>query len=236
MPTPEHTQKTLYFIRHAESELNRDRTNVGGTSSWCELNALGIEQAKSLGRRLARESMYFDRVCVSTTVRTQQTARYALQEAGWALSRMEYSDQLVEISQGIWEGKPRAEIMTPEVVEQMRTLGWLFRPPGGESPQDVAQRMEAWLTQEILPGPGQHIAIVTHGFVIRSVWAACLGYDIKTLIETPIQNTSINTMVYSPDLGYRHVSLNDITHLQEDDVGRLSGKLRRDKDKHEHES
>lgn len=220
--------KTLYLIRHAESELNRDRINVGGASPWCELNDLGIAQSKSLGRRLAAlPELPFSRICCSPAVRTQQTMRYSLQLAGVDLATVELHPELIEISQGDWEGKPRKEMITPEIAQVLRTQGWSYRPPNGESPYDVALRVSAWLQREVLRDHRHDaIALYTHGVVIRAVWVHLLGLDPMQIFELPVENTSIN-ILYVDDQGrFSAGAQNDVAHLRQDDLESLAGYLR----------
>ncbi len=47
--SPRSSQVRLYFIRHAESEINASSINFGGQSTSCILSPLGNEQAVLLG-------------------------------------------------------------------------------------------------------------------------------------------------------------------------------------------
>lgn len=220
--------KTLYLIRHAESELNRDRLLVGGASPWCELNALGIAQSQSLGRRLAANplAMPFTRVCCSTAVRTQQTMRYSLEQTDFPLSKVELYPELMEISQGDWEGKPRAEMISPEIAAILRERGWSYRPPNGESPEDVALRVVGFIERELLSDPQhEHIALFTHGVVIRAVWVKLLGLAPMKILEIPVENTSVSVLRFE-DGRFSAGALNDVQHLRDDQIESLAGFLR----------
>ena len=43
------------------------------------------------------------------------------------------SEELLELSQGTWEGAGRAECYTPQVLEEIKRDPWNFAAPGGES-------------------------------------------------------------------------------------------------------
>lgn len=220
--------KTLYLIRHAESELNRDRLLVGGSSPWCELNTLGIAQSRSLGRRLAADptTLPFSRVCCSTAVRTQQTMRYSIEQTSFPLSKVELYPELMEISQGEWEGKPRAEMITPQIAAILRERGWGYRPPGGESPEDVAVRVCGFIERELLrDDEHEHIALFTHGVVIRAVWVKLFGLAPMKILDIPVENTSIS-VIHVRDGQYVAGALNDVQHLRDDDIESLAGFLR----------
>lgn len=78
---------------------------------------------------------------------------------------------LVEMDWGAWEGARLDELRTREgpAFERASARGVDFRPPGGESPRDVAARVVAWL-KRLEAGEGPLIA-VTHQGVIRACMA-----------------------------------------------------------------
>ena len=219
---------TIILIRHAESELNRDRHLVGGQSAWCELNALGVLQSRCLGRRLAPiEDLPQWRICCSTAVRAQQTMRYSLASAGVSLSGVELHPELIEVSQGQWEGQPRAQVITPQIAQTLREQGWTFRPPGGESCADVAARVLGWIQRQVLdrahPAP---VAIFTHGVVIRAVWIAALGLEpLPALFDLPVENTSMSVLRHDGQRWWPQ-AFNDVDHLRAEGVQSLAGYLR----------
>jgi|SRR5690349_6583963 len=84
--------------------------------------------------------------------------------------------RLVEMSWGDWEGALLAELRA-ELGEAMRTneaRGWDFRPAGGESPREVLARAQGWLCQCDRP-----TLAVTHRGVIRAIFAAATGWDLR---------------------------------------------------------
>ncbi len=82
--------------------------------------------------------------------------------------------RLAELEYGAWRG-----LTFDEVDALTRDTGWDARPPGGESPAEVLQRVRAWL-DELAARPGPEIWIaVTHGGVIRTVLAATFAWDLR---------------------------------------------------------
>src|SRR5437763_6766816 len=84
--------------------------------------------------------------------------------------------RLVEMSWGQWEGRVLAALRA-ELGEAMRSneaRGWDFRPAGGESPREVLARARDWLMQ--LDSP---TLAVTHRGVIRAIFAAATGWDMR---------------------------------------------------------
>ena len=72
--------------------------------------------------------------------------------------------RLIEISFGIYEGRLHTELMAGEMAMagERDADFWYFRPPGGESYEDVAQRVLAFARE--LTGPA---IIVAHGGILR---------------------------------------------------------------------
>jgi len=85
---------------------------------------------------------------------------------------------LAEMDWGAWEGCSLAELHELHGAEFARNeaLGLDFRPPGGESPRDVLQRLQTWLLQA---ASGERPVIaVTHRGVLRAMLAAATGWDM----------------------------------------------------------
>ena len=100
----------------------------------------------------------------------------------------------MEISRGEWEGKVRKEIYTPTVLKALKEESYTFRSPGGESHQDVENRMWNWLQQTAQQYEDQslNIAVFSHGFAIRTLMMKLMGSDPQSAYRTVIHNTSIN--------------------------------------------
>jgi len=73
--------------------------------------------------------------------REELRATLALAPAGYALD-----ERLSEIAFGEWEGLTYEDILKRdrEVVDTREHNKWLFRPPGGETYEEVARRVGAW--------------------------------------------------------------------------------------------
>jgi probable phosphoglycerate mutase len=59
-------------------------------------------------------------------------------------------------------------------MEDNEARGWDFRPPGGESPREVLARVQGWLA-----GLREPTLAVTHRGVIRAIFAAACGWDLR---------------------------------------------------------
>ncbi|CAF0971972.1 unnamed protein product [Rotaria sordida] len=218
---PKPFQVRLYIIRHAESEINAASTHICGQSVPCMLSSLGNEQAILLGKRLKYQNIKFDSVLCSTAVRAQQTAEIALKTMNIDTSKLIISSELLEQSQGSWEGMSRALAFTPEVIQQWNELHFEFCPPNGESKRMVQKRALAYLepiieqakNQSLRENRGISIGIFTHGNLIRSVLQYYLQSNPKYVWLIQQNNTSINEILLNEN-GISVVKINDDSHLR----------------------
>ena len=140
----------LYLLRHSQTSYNVKAEVIGGRSSGLTLTRLGTELATTAGKELRNSGLRFDRIFCSTAVRARQTLECMGLISAEESDAVVYSDCLEELYQGEWEGRPRNEIYTPEVVSCLNRENPFFRPPGGESQNDVEKRMTDFIKSEIL--------------------------------------------------------------------------------------
>ncbi len=112
----------------------------------------------------------------SPLARARETAALLRHGNGAAEARLE--DALKEMHWGDWEGRRLAELRAEDgghmAAEEARGLD--FRPPGGESPREVQDRLMPLLAA--LAAAGRPAAAVTHKGVIRAVYARATGWDM----------------------------------------------------------
>ncbi|MEM7510093.1 MAG: histidine phosphatase family protein [Bacteroidota bacterium] len=204
----------LYLIRHAESTGNVDNHIIGGQSNHLKLTPRGEDQALRLGKRLAGEAFQPDLIISSIAVRAAHTARIASKEFGYSEDKIEYTEEMVEHSQGDWEGKPRKEYYTKEAFLERAKDPLNFKPPGGESLLDVEERAHAFLEKSVIPRAEQYpsIALFSHGMTIRCIVRKILDAGADMAFQTVIHNTSITQLHYGKR-GWQLVKLNDFVHL-----------------------
>ena len=205
----------LYLIRHAESEMNLNNHLVSGRSNESPLSLRGIHQAVLLGRRLDQESVKFDRAYSSIAVRALDTARIVCPWIGYSIDEIVQSERLVEMSKGEWEGKPRMEIFTPEIMKSLETYPFGFKPPEGESQLEVEIRMYDWLYGHIMPN--EHldsltIGVFSHGTAIKCLLRGLLDFNPKITYKMVLDNTSITRLKYSKG-SWQVLTVNDAAHL-----------------------
>lgn len=141
------------------------------------------------------------------------------------LRRIEVSDEITEISMGEWEGEPRAIVYSPARVAVIERDAWNFEPPGGESQRACAERFDAWLRREVLGTGASRVAIVTHGLLLRCFLTKLFGWDVKGVLDVPVQNTSVHVLSHM-DGKFELVRANDTSHLDAAGLSSLHGLVR----------
>jgi len=204
----------LYLIRHAESEHNKTRHLIGGRSNSAQLSQKGVMQAQLLGKRLATDKVSFDNVYSSPALRAYETAKIACTEIGFPIDKIMRTEDLLELSQGDWEGQLREKVYTPDMLSKIIANNWEFRPPNGESQKDVEERVYNWINKNLVPRYKDDLVagIFTHDFAIRCLLRAIMDFSPKMTYKVALDNTSINRLSYT-DHGWHIVCINDAAHL-----------------------
>jgi len=156
----------LILIRHGESEGNRDRTFT--QSPEVPLTDVGHEQARSVAQKLAQRHEP-QRVVASPFTRARQTADAI---AGHFALPVELEPDLREQSFGVFAGQPYTAMLTDASYHEGPR--WAWRPAGGESLLDVAQRAVPAFERIAQAARGDTI-VVSHGGVMLALCAHVLG-------------------------------------------------------------
>ncbi|MGA8495309.1 MAG: histidine phosphatase family protein [Xanthobacteraceae bacterium] len=162
----------LYFIRHGETDFNVAQRLQGRSET--RLNARGRSQSREIAGVL-RDLFERDRhrpsdfaYVSSPLLRARETMELTRAELGLDPKTYTIDDRLAEISYGEWEGFTLKEIQArdPDVLQRRECDKWDFRPPGGESYREVAQRVAAWYATVT-----RDTVIAAHGGVARALMA-----------------------------------------------------------------
>lgn len=144
----------ILLVRHGQSEWNAEGRWQGQAD--IPLSELGRRQAAAAAARLGS----FDFIAASTLLRAAETATIIAGALG--IGPVIAVPNLVERSAGEWSGLTRADIQRdwPGYLEADK------RPPGYESDEDLAVRMDAGLREVadlLVDGEG---LVVAHGGLI----------------------------------------------------------------------
>jgi probable phosphoglycerate mutase len=159
------------MVRHGESEGNRDRRFTMTTET--PLTVLGIEQARRVGRQIARQ--FKPEVIVSSPfARARHTSEIIAAEMRLPI---EVVHDLHERDLGCLKGQSYDALreMVRTDPDYDPTNGWAWRPEGGESYEDVRCRVMAAVHELRERYVSREIVIVSHGGVMLSVWADITG-------------------------------------------------------------
>ena len=181
---------SLIVIRHGETDWNRQHRFQGQIAG--PLNALGLEQARRLGERLAGEAI--DRLVASDLTRARQTAQALASRHGLAL---QIEPLWREQSFGQLEG-----LDVPTIQRQHADLWsrWTRHdadyalPLGGESNAAFHARVMQALQALVAAHVGARIAVVTHGGVLDMLWRTVQGQPLSGPRDCEIPNTGINRL------------------------------------------
>jgi probable phosphoglycerate mutase len=176
MQHPAPSGGAVYIVRHGETEWNLAHRWQGRSDS--PLTGLGRRQAVAMGE-LMLELLGGERphLVSSPLPRALTTARLIVDSLGLEVDPIPTHPLLVECNMGAWEGKTRADVdrESPGLNQRREDDKWSFRPEGGESHRDVAERAERWWGQ--LAPIAEPLVVVTHGITSRLLRGHYLGLD-----------------------------------------------------------
>jgi broad specificity phosphatase PhoE len=171
----------LILIRHGQSAANVAfpeadargllESGVTGRDTDVELTDLGREQAKAIGHWLATlpEERLPQVVITSPYLRARETWRIAAETSGLDLPVPTTDDRLVDRLLGDLEMLTRAAIADryPDEPERWKAAGeYHYRPPGGESFGDIAERLASFLADLNRDHAGERAVVVAHDAVV----------------------------------------------------------------------
>ena len=200
----------LYFIGHGRQNSGLCNVNV-------PLDDAGVRQAKLVAKRLCTYDI--DKLYCSHLIRARETAEYIGNELG--LESI-LSEDLREISFGDMEGLDNIQIKErfADFLEERKKAKEDIPNPGGESGQDVYNRampVIRRIIEDAKENDYKHIAIVSHGGLIRSVVAGVLEapFAKKLCIGKDLENCSITEIDYDEETGNFIVErVNDYAHIE----------------------
>ena len=193
---------TILLIRHGETQLNATRVVQFPETP---LGVTGIEQAKQLGKRLAKHRIA--RILTSDYERARSTAGHVSQETRAELVTL---DLLRERHFGDLRGKAYEQFDGIDIFARE------YRPPGGESWDEFDARIDrAWAEVSAhAANIDGDLAVVTHGLVLRSLFERHLDLNGHVSSdELVVANTSVTEVAAEPP--WRVLTLACIAHLED---------------------
>src|ERR1700760_2058713 len=157
------TQKTLYIVRHGQTDLNKLGI-VQGRGRDTDLNDEGRRQAREFFE--AYKSVHFDKIYISKLKRTQQSIQQFI-DLGLPYEKLEGLD---ELAWGVLEGQPSTPANRAAFLKLIRN--WLdgkldSKFEGGESPNEVKERQLEALDIIMSHPEEKNVLICMHGRAMR---------------------------------------------------------------------
>jgi probable phosphoglycerate mutase len=182
----------LILIRHGQSAANvafpradeQDllESGLSGRDTDVELTGLGVEQARAVGHWLATLSSdeLPEVVVTSPYLRARETWRIAAEASGRPLPAPSTDGRLVDRLTGELEMLTRAAIRQRFPDEQARfdqDGEYAYRPPGGETFSDIADRLSSFLDDLNRDHAGERVLVVAHDAVVLVMRSVIEGLD-----------------------------------------------------------
>ena len=202
----------IFLIRHAEAEGNLYRFAHGQSEGL--ITPRGYIQIEQLKDRFINEKI--DAVYSSDLKRTQTTATAITQPHNLPLNT---TPKLREVAMGEWEETSWGDLEYhfPEMLVKFNLdpANWIIE--GNELYEDLIARVTAFITEVAKLHNGETIALITHGFAIRSFLCRLMGYssaESKNLRYC--DNTAVALLTFS-DGNFEVEYYNDNSHLKKDE-------------------
>jgi broad specificity phosphatase PhoE len=171
----------VFLIRHGETEWSRSGQHTGMTD--IPLTEGGRTMPKRLAPILAKVT--FERVFASPLQRARETC-----ELAGLGKRAEIDRDLVEWNYGDYEG------LTPKEIHA-KAPGWMLFTdgcPGGESPQEVARRVDSVVERvRVMAGD---VALFAHGHIFRVLVARWIGLPVAAGSHFLLDTATVSVLSY----------------------------------------
>ncbi len=199
----------IYFIRHGESQGNRE-DRFRGRHDF-PLNENGIRQAEALREEL--QTIQFDAIYSSPLSRALKTAEIVANRENLVVIEEGFNN----IFLGDWQNTPKTKIK--ETYPGLWKL-WTTEPeklnfPGMETLQEVQKRSHQALMKLIEKHTEGKIAIVTHRAVIKPLFAVMLNIPQPYFWKLHMDTAAYSIVEYRKERGFTFTLLNQFKHLKD---------------------
>lgn len=207
-------EKSVYFIRHGESEENVTHVHIGKHAALTEI---GREQAKLVAERIERIGV--DAVISSPFTRALDTATAIAEKSGISLETNELFGEWLEPSHV--NGLHRDDAVRSAVITAIQTnLDHEYRHTDEENFAELLARAEAALAA-LAEHKSDRLCVVTHGGFLRVMVGLILfreAFTKKDFMQLMYNLKTVNTGVtyarYTDDeKGWQLLTWNDQSHL-----------------------
>lgn len=194
----------IVLLRHAHSVAN-EKNLLAGRTPGIALSKTGRDQALQLVSRLG--AITFDEIAVSPMQRCRETIDPWLSSSD-GKSRVVTYDCISEVDYGSWSGKSLASLRRKSQWKVVQDFPSQMVFPEGESLLEMQGRaLSGFYRLNAVKGKRPRL-LVSHGDVIKSIVAHCLGMHLDQFQRLVIEPASI-TIIDTDDGVSRLVRFND---------------------------
>lgn len=187
----------ITLIRHGETTWNLQ----GRWQGFAPVPLSDVGRGQAIAAADSLKTTDITRIITSDLSRCVETAAIINRVLNVPLS---YESRLREINVGFWQGLTSDEIQRwdPENFEQYRNVAYHLRAfPGGESFKQLGERAVAALHEWVEAHGGEHLLVVTHGGVIRSILFGLAGVEPG---GQRVENCSLNRLIHQDGVWSSH--------------------------------
>lgn len=170
----------LYLVRHGRTEANAGGRLQGRID--LPIDEVGRAQAAAVTSVLSK----VDRVVCSPSLRARQTAEVFGLEP-------ELDERWLEMDYGDFDGVAMADVPRDMWAQWISDPN--FRPPGGESLQEMGDRVFAACDDLLEAARTTDIVIVSHATPIKAAMAWALGVDVTITWRSQIDQASVTKIL-----------------------------------------
>ena len=162
----------VILIRHG-STIYSDQNRLYDSDEYPPINQKGKIQIENLTKFLLNKTPHVDAIYTSSSLRAVQSARILSKEYGIDYKML---DSLHERKAGLWGGLTFEQIEEkyPEMLEKYHENPYEFWPDGGETTQELRERIDSVMASLVKENEYKTIIVVTHEGVIQSAIASVL--------------------------------------------------------------
>jgi probable phosphoglycerate mutase len=193
---------TFFLVRHAAHD--RVGSVLCGRMPGVRLGALGHDQARRLGERLANENV----ACLRTSPleRAEETAEAIAAKVG---RPAETCEAITEIDFGAWTGARFADLSGDPLWAAWNTARAVSRAPDGETMLEAQARIVTAMERLRRSYQDRAVVLVSHGDVIKAALLYHLGLPVDAYARFDVDPASISTLAVG-DWGSKVVRLNEV--------------------------
>lgn len=178
----------FYLVRHGLHLFGGEA--IAGRTPGVLLSQRGEEECLETARRLSLTDLAA--VYTSPLERTRQTAEIIA--APHALVPI-VVEEITELDFGDWMGRHLDDLRPQDRWKHFNTFRSGTRAPNGELQLEAQLRIVSFMTHLCERHPGQRVALVSHGDVIKAAVAHYLGVPIDLFQRIEISTASVSIIV-----------------------------------------